>query len=296
VSLLRYAVVTAARDEAERLPRLAESLRSQTVQPAAWVIVDNGSTDRTGDVAAGLAGRDGRIRCVAIPASPGEHPAGHGHVRGGPVTRAFHAGLEALGELPEVVVKVDADVTFEPTYFERLLAVFAQEPELGIASGVCHELDAGGWRPRYATGETAWGAARAYRRDCLLDVLPLEERMGWDGIDSLKAGLRGWRTRTLPELTFRHHRGEGQRDGAPRRAWSARGRAAHFMGYRPWYVVLRALHHARSDRAAAAMVLGYAAAALRREDRCADTAVRAELRRSQSVRELPARLREARGR
>jgi poly-beta-1,6-N-acetyl-D-glucosamine synthase len=289
VSLLRYAVVTPARDEADRLPRLAESLRSQTVQPAVWVIVDNGSTDRTSELAARLAERDGRVRCVAIQGLEGV-------ARGGPVTRAFHAGLAALEELPDVVVKVDADVTFDATYFERLLAAFAHEPDLGIASGVCHELDGGEWRPRHTTGETAWGAARAYRRDCLAAVLPLEERMGSDGIDSLKAGLGGWRTRTLPDLAFRHHRSEGAREGAPRRAWSARGRAAHFMGYRPWYVVLRALHPARSERAAAAMVLGYAAAAIRREDRCADPAVRAHLRRSQSVRALPARLREARGR
>ena len=36
------------------------------------------------------------------------------------------------------------------------------------------------------------------------------------------------------------------------------------MGYRAWYLVLRALHRARAEPAALAMIGGYAAAAARR--------------------------------
>jgi hypothetical protein len=44
------------------------------------------------------------------------------------------------------------------------------------------------------------------------------------------------------------------------------------------------------------MVAGYAASAIRREPRYADQAVREQLRRQQSLRRLPVRLREALGR
>ena len=47
------------------------------------------------------------------------------------------------------------------------------------------------------TGSTVWGATRAYRWECLQRVLPLEERLGWDGIDEFKANALGWRTETL---------------------------------------------------------------------------------------------------
>jgi hypothetical protein len=67
------------------------------------------------------------------------------------------------------------------------------------------------------------------------------------------------------------------------------------MGYRPWYLVLRALHNARRDRAALGLVWGYAAGALHRDERNPDPAARAYLRRQQSIRRLPARLRESRG-
>jgi biofilm PGA synthesis N-glycosyltransferase PgaC len=286
---VRYALVTPARNEAENLERLAGCLLAQTVRPAAWVVVDSGSTDETPAVAERLAAEHPWISALA---APGERDA----APGAPVVRAFHAGLAALGERPDVVVKLDADVSFDPDYFERLLAAFAADTRLGIAGGACWEEQDGAWRPTHVTGAHVRGASRAYRRACLEDVLPLEERMGWDGIDELKAAVNGWETRIVPGLGFRHHRPVGARDGGRHRRWLAQGRGAHYMGYRPWYLVLRTLHRARREPAALAMLWGYGAAALRREPRCADEAVRARLRSEQSVSRLPLRMREARGR
>jgi hypothetical protein len=139
-----------------------------------------------------------------------------------------------------------------------------------------------------------WGAARAYRWACLQQILPLEARMGWDGVDELKAGARGWRTETLRHLPFRHNRREGERDGARRRAfWAKSGGAAHYMGYRPSYVLARTLHHALRDRAALALLWAYAAASIRRDPRCPDADARAFLRNKQRLRHLPSRMREA---
>ena len=286
---LGYAVITPARNEVENLSRLAGSLAAQTTLPTAWVIVDNGSTDGTLELAAGLAREHAWIRTLAIP---GESE----NVRGAPVIRAFNAGLAALEERPDVVVKLDADISFDPDHFERLLAEFAGDPALGIASGSCWELEDGEWRQRFTTRSAPRGAARAYRRECLAAVSPLEETMGWDGIDELKANLRGWSTRTIIDLPFRHHRQVGERDGSRRVAWEAEGKLAHYMGYRFDYLLVRALYRALHEPAALAMVAAYARAAVRREPRCPDTAVRNYLRQQQRLRLLPLRAREALGR
>ena len=103
--------------------------------------------------------------------------------------------------------------------------------------------------------------------------------MGWDGIDQIKANVHGWTTATLADLPFRHHRREGDRDGSRRRAWEAQGHAAYYMGYRWWYLLFRALHRARSEPAALAMVSTYADDAVRRAPRCDDPVVRDDLRR-----------------
>ena len=286
--MLRYAVITPARDEADNVPRLAESLLAQTVAPARWLVVDNGSQDGTRDV---VESYHARARWIRLLVTEGEQSA----VRGRPIVRALHRALDELPDPPDVVVNLDADVSLEPDFFERLLAAFEQDPTLGIASGTCYELEEDEWRERHVTGSTVWGATRAYRWECLQQVLPLEERLGWDGLDEFKANTLGWTTQTLKQLPFRHHRREGARDGGQFWARAAQGRSAWYMGYRPWYLVLRALHNARRDRAALGLVWGYAAGALHRDERNPDPAARAYLRRQQSIRRLPARLRESRG-
>ena len=284
-----YAVITPVRDERENLPRLAASIAAQTELPRAWLIVDNGSQDGTPELARALADEHPWIRLLTVPGSTSAE-------RGAPIVRSLHAAIEALSaDAPDFVVNLDADISFEPYYFERLLDRFDADASLGIASGSGFELEDGAWRQRHVTGSTVWGASRVFRWACLQEILPFEERVAWDGIDEFKANARGWRTLAFEDLPFRHHRREGERDGA----WRARrnqGHAAYYVGYRPWYLVLRALFNARREPASLGMIAGYLAAAIRREPRSHDADARAYLRRQQSVRSLRLRSLEATGR
>lgn len=286
---LQYGIVTPARNEAINLPRLAHSLAQQSSAPTRWMIVETGSTDETQRVATELASVHPWIRLLSVVEVPGL-------VRGGPVARGFESGFAALDAQLDVVVKVDADVSFQPDYFARLLERFADDPSLGIASGTCFEQTRGAWRERHVTGTTVWGAARAYRSSCLLEILPLEQRMGWDGVDEFRANVRGWQTKTFRDIPFRHHRREGERDGTRWRARVAQGTAAHYLGYRLSYLTLRTLWHARKEPAALGMLGGYLQAKMRRSPTIGDSQARAYLRRQQTLGRLPIRVREALGR
>jgi len=286
--MLTYAIITAARNEASNLPRLAKSLHDQAVRPSRWLIVENGSVDETAAVGEGIAAEHDWVSVVVL-SEPGRGE------RGAPIVRSFEAGLAHLDGKPDIVVNVDADVTMEPDYFKRLLAEFERNPRLGIASGSAWELDGETWRQRFVTGGTVWGATRAYRWQCLQDVSPLERRHGWDGIDQLKARARDWQTCTFTDVPFRHHRKEGQRDGSTWAHWLANGDTAHFMGYSPWYLLVRTAHQMRRDPSALALLGGYLFAAARRSPRLKDSAARAMLRRDQSLRNIFRRRREALG-
>jgi biofilm PGA synthesis N-glycosyltransferase PgaC len=295
---LRYALVTPARNEAENLRRLGACLRRQTRPPALWVVVDDGSTDETRAVVEELAQQETWIRLIESPGVTARAGVlGEGRRQGRDVL-AFNGGVAVVQEelgAPDLVLKLDADVSLEDDFFARLLGEFDADPQLGIAGGSCFELEDGEWVRRHVTGSHVRGATRAYRWACFEDVSPLEEQLGWDGIDEIKAVLHGWTTRSIYDLPFFHHRPVGARDGM-RRSWESQGATAHFMGYRPSYLVLRSLFQARHDPRALAMIWGYLRASAASAPQCADESVRAYLRGQQSLRRLPVRLREALGR
>ena len=214
---LTYAVVTAARNEADNLPRLAASLAAQSVTPSTWVIVENGSSDDTLRISDELSEKHDWVRVLTL-GEPGPPRAG------APIVRAIEAAIETLGDDSDVVVNVDADVSMDEQFFAQILEAFARDPELGICSGTHTSWRRGRLEAAVLTGGSIWGATRAYRRACLDDVLPFERRHGWDGMDQLRARSKGWTTRVL-DLPFLHHRREGEREGSRWAHWKVVGRA-----------------------------------------------------------------------
>ena len=170
------------------------------------------------------------------------------------------SGLPVIDSSPNVVVKLDADVSMEPDHFERLLGAFESDPKLGIASGAC-------WDSRTVPGACSASlaitrAGRSVRTAGSVSrhVLPLVERVGW-GRDRRSQGSdsRLARVRHLDDLPIWHHRPAG---GRHRQVpmWIAQGEMAHYMGYRPSYLVVRSAYRALRDPAALAMTAGYARA------------------------------------
>jgi glycosyltransferase involved in cell wall biosynthesis len=284
-----HLVVTPARNEAGNLRRLGECLIEQTWRPQAWIVVDNGSTDDTPHIVRELGRVHDWIRLVSIEGDA--RP-----VRGGASVRAFNTAVREFN-LSDLVTNLDADVSSEPTYFERLRLEFERNPRLGIASGLCYELHEAGWEPVHVTYPHLRGAAFTYRRECLVQLLPLEERVGWDGIDVVRANVRGWDTRTIPNLSYFHHRPTGSRDMSRFAGWTEEGNVSYYMWYRPSYMLLRTLYRVvgQRDPAAAGLAWGYAWSAVRRRPRHAEAGIREFVHSNQSLRKWPLRAREVMG-
>lgn len=274
---LTYTAVTPVRDEEHHLPRLAAAILAQDVKPIRWVIVENGSSDSTAELAMSLAAEHDWIQVIRSEGT-------HRYDRTSSYMRAWHAGVDALEGRGDLVVKLDADVSVEPGYFSGLLAAFESDPALGIASGTCFETYRGEWREWVLLGDHCWGPTRTYRRGCLEAVLPLDDGIGYSVIDEIKAKLAGYTTRTLRELPFQHHRPEGSGEGGRWRNWLEQGRAAHYTRYRLSYLLARCAFRAVSDPPAVALVAGYLSASLRRSPRCQDREVVDAIRKSQRMR------------
>lgn len=284
-----YAVVTPLHNEAANLERLFDAMHAQTVRPRLWLLVENGSSDATLDRARVLAEQQSYIYVIVANGISSRE-------RGVPIVNALHEGLRALGRLPRVVGQLDADITFSSDYFEQLLQYLEADPRTGIVSGTCFERRRGAWQERYATANNVWGAARLYRGACLEQVLPFEPRTGWDAIDVAQANALGWKTAILRSVPFYHHRVESSRESSPFSAWADQGRTAHFLGYRPTYLLLRAFFHAVREPAALGLIGGYLGEKVHRRPRCTRPEVRETIRSQQRLRNLWHRAAEARGR
>jgi biofilm PGA synthesis N-glycosyltransferase PgaC len=271
-ALPAYGVVTPVRDEEEHLPRMAQSVIAQTHRPRRWVIVDDGSRDRTRAIAEDCAREHDWITVISVP-------AGTVRARGAPIVRAFSAGLDALGDLPEVVVKLDGDVSMAPDYFARVAEAFAADPRAGVVGGVAYVPHGGGWR-RDGSLRHVNGVAKAYRTACLQDFGGLPETMGWDGIDEYLARVRGWHVHVLADLPIRHHRPRGTKQPWYRARWEE-GIGSHYIGYLWRWLAVRAAYRMVTERppVAGGMVLavGFAYARLRGLPQVPDEAARGEV-------------------
>jgi glycosyltransferase involved in cell wall biosynthesis len=275
-----YAVVTPVRDEADNFARTAESLVSQTHRPQRWVVVDDGSTDGTRELAERYAGEHDWIEVL-------DSGADHERARGAPIVRAFQRGLDSLEERPDVVVKLDGDLFLPAHYFEWVAEAFARDPRAGIVGGVALIPEDGRWVPERGNLLNVNGVAKAYRVACLDDIGGLRQSMGWDGIDEYGARARGWNVRVLTELTLLHYKPRGSKQNPLRARWEE-GRGNAYMGYLPSWLLVRAGYRALVEKppvlGGIVLLAGFAWARLRRAPQIDDAAAREELRREQRTR------------
>jgi poly-beta-1,6-N-acetyl-D-glucosamine synthase len=279
-ALPTYAVVTPVRDEADHFGRTAESLVAQTHRPLQWVVVDDGSTDGTREIAERYALRHHWIEVISAASE-------HERARGAPIVRAFQRGFDTLGQRPDVVVKLDGDLFLPPHYFEWVAATFARDPRAGIVGGVALIPEDGRWVPERGNILNVNGVAKAYRVACLDDIGGLRPSMGWDGIDEYGARARGWNVRVLTELTLLHYRPRGSKQKPLKARWEE-GRGNAYMGYLPSWLLVRAAYRSFVEKppivGGLALLAGYTWARIRRLPQIDDEAAREELRAEQRAR------------
>ncbi len=116
-----YVLITPARNEEDFIGETIRSVISQTVLPKRWVIVSDGSTDRTAAIVQSHAARLEWIQFLRRTRAEGRDFAAKVH--------AFNAGHEMLkGQDYGIIGCLDADLSFGTDYFEYLLDQFARIP------------------------------------------------------------------------------------------------------------------------------------------------------------------------
>jgi len=230
----RYVVITPVRNEENNFRKTVESFVNQSIQPCLWVVVDDGSKDRTGEIADEAARQHPWIRVV--------HRKDRGFRQPGTgVVEAFNEGYALVGETAfDYMVKFDGDLAFERDYFEACFSRFDADPKLGIGGGLICAAGAQGLVGE-VKGDPAFhvrGATKIYRAACWSQIGGLFKAPGWDTIDELKANMLGWTTRTFKDLKVHQLKDTGSADGAWRN-WVKNGLANYITGYHPLFMAAK---------------------------------------------------------
>jgi poly-beta-1,6-N-acetyl-D-glucosamine synthase len=229
------AVVSCFLNEERYLRRCLDSLVAQTEPPDELLLVDDGSSDGSAELAEEFAAAHSWARALRRPSQP---PQRDRLARAG-VVQAFTWALDRLDSEWEVLGKLDADMELTPDVLATVRREFTQDASLGMTGPRISEPDSSGAAVRKPCGpDHVEGSTKFYRRACFEQVAPLPPFLGWDTIDESRARLHGWSTRSFeaPGGDPIHMRPMGALDGGlrARRRW---GRCAYAYGAHPAHVL-----------------------------------------------------------
>ena len=235
LTLPKYMLISPARNEASFIEKTLQSVVAQTVRPARWVIVSDGSTDGTDDIVARYAERHPWIELVRMPERRERHFAGK--------VIAFNAGYERVRHLDyDAIGSLDADISFDEGYFAYLLQKLAGNPALGLVGTPFRESTT--YDYRFVSIEHVSGACQLFRRSCFEDIggyVPVKGG-GIDHVAVITARMKGWQTRTFTDKVCQHHRQIGSAERGVLMARFKVGALDYALGAHPAWEVFRTLY------------------------------------------------------
>jgi biofilm PGA synthesis N-glycosyltransferase PgaC len=262
---MKYVLITSARNEERFIEGTIRSVVAQTSLPARWVIVDDGSSDRTAEIVAGYAKRFPWIELVRRPKRLDRNFAAKAH--------AVNAGLEQVQALEfEVMGNLDADVSFESDYMAFLMEKFVEDPKLGVAGTPFTEEGYDSTKDSFEGENYVAGPCQLFRRRCFQEIggyVP-NRAGGVDWIAVMTARMKGWAVRSFSEKRFHHHRTMGTAERGVLAALFSYGEKDYYLGGSPIWQLCRVAYRVTKKPAVTgglALLFGYSWAALRRVER-----------------------------
>jgi glycosyltransferase involved in cell wall biosynthesis len=263
---MNYVLITSARNEEAFVEETILSTAAQTILPARWVIIDDGSTDRTGEIIDLYARKHKWIEAVHKPKRIERNFAAK--------AEAVNGALKRLGNFSfEVVGNLDADVSFERDYMEFLLKKFKADPTLGVAGTPFTQP--GGYdstRDSFEGESFVAGPCQLFRRKCFEEIggyVP-NRAGGVDWIAVMTARMKCWNVRSFAEKRFHHHRSMGTAEKGGVAAQFSYGEKDYYLGGSPIWQIFRTTYRMAKPPyvfGGIALLSGYCWAAARRVKR-----------------------------
>lgn len=265
---LQYIIITPAKNEEKFIEKTIISVINQTVLPLKWVIVDDGSTDSTAEIVKSYAEKYNFIQLVQ---RENENSRNFGNK-----VYAIRRGFQEIKDIDyNFYCNLDADVSFEPNYFEFFLNKFNENIKLGICGGKIYDLIYGKFVPQIYENHSVAGPIQFFRKECYESFGGYQAfKMGFiDGHAEISARMNGWETRTFPEIKVKHYRPAGTAKGSKLKIKFIGGKFEYLFGYSYTYHLIRSLNsfrHSPFILGGLSSMLGYLSCVIKKENRLVD--------------------------
>lgn len=200
---MKFLIIIPAHNEEEFIFSCLDSLQNQSFQNFECVIVNDGSTDKTREIAEDFISRqlstdNYQLKNLDFSA----------HEPGAKVVQTFYKGLNEIDLKDfDIICKFDADIIFPENYLEKVNEVYEQNPKAGMVSGLVYIEKNGEWIfENLSSKNHVRGPIKSYRKKCFEDMNGLRAVLGWDNIDVMLAKMYDWETVTIKDLWVKHLR------------------------------------------------------------------------------------------
>ncbi|MBN1123711.1 MAG: glycosyltransferase family 2 protein [Sedimentisphaerales bacterium] len=197
-----YVIITPAFNESKYIKTTIEGVLAQSLQPISWVIVDDGSTDGTGEIVKEAMEKYGWIHYLRREKiSEDSYYASNVY--------ALLEGIKFVSDLSYTYLAIlDADISLPSDYYKNILDQFERDKRLGVASGVYVDRINGGLRKVLNDRRSTPKAIQVFRRECYEQIggyVPLKYG-GEDTCTCIMARMKGWKSWSFPEFVAIHNK------------------------------------------------------------------------------------------
>jgi glycosyltransferase involved in cell wall biosynthesis len=275
-----YVVISPCRDEAAYLRQTLNTVIQQTVRPALWVIVDDGSTDDTPRILSEYSAQHDWIKIITRN-DRGKRAVGPG------VVDAFYAGYNTIDpQHYEYLCKLDLDLRLPPRYFELLIDRMEADRRIATCSGKAYIEEAGRLINEGHGDDMSLGMTKFYRISSFQAIGGFVREVMWDGIDCHRCRMNGWIACSWhdADLRFVHLRPMGSSQQSIYIGRMRHGFGQYFMGTSLLFMMASAISRLPQRPyvlGSLAMIWGWLDAAFHRRPRYNDPVFRRFLRKYQ---------------
>ena len=266
-------IITPVKNEEKNLPLLIESVSSQDQQPDIWVIVDDNSTDSSGEIIKNVEKDTPWI--YKTKHSSGEYDLGKNV--SSVISKGYSKAINESDKEIKYCMVLDADMEIDKYYVSSLVRLMDENEQLGVLSGGVYYESGGELVLESRHRDEPAGGATMFRCELLDELGGIPIVPCWDSAIKIKAKNRGYQCRYLHQMDSRAVQARptgGKQDLY--KSWFSKGEQHYILNYHPLVTILKFFNLGYSSGISGSIgyLHGYSSALFDRREKVEDSEIR----------------------